>query len=90
MRIGAGGAKSENWIQLKADLLGIPVERVKNLQTSSVGVACICAVAKGIYGSYKEAVEHMVQVEHTFEPNPQMTERYQERYFEVYKKQQYA
>lgn len=86
MRIGAGGAKSENWIQLKADLLEIPVEKVKNLQTSSVGVACICAVAKGIYGSYKEAVECMVQVERTFEPNPQMAERYRERYFEVYKK----
>ena len=80
MRIGAGGAKSPAWIQLKADILGLPVEKVENLQASSVGLAMICAVATGIATSYDDASERMVRVDRVFEPNQENHVRYQERY----------
>lgn len=80
MRIGAGGAKSPAWIQLKADILGMPVEKVENLQSSSVGLAMICAVATGVAPDYNTASERMVRVERVFEPDPRNQERYQERY----------
>lgn len=84
MRIGAGGAKSDSWIQLKANVLNLPVEKVKNLQSSSVGVASICSIAKGIYKSYGEALSNMIQVARTYEPEPDMVAKYQERYFQLY------
>lgn len=84
VRIGAGGAKSDSWIQLKADVLELPVEKVKNLQTSSVGVAMICAVAKGIYKDYKEAAKAMVQTEKVFVPDEARAAKYRERYLELY------
>lgn len=78
MRIGAGGAKSPSWIQLKADVLGIPVEKVANLQTSSVGVAILSAVATGVYATYDEAIKSMVRVDRVFEPNAEVSARYQD------------
>ena len=81
LRIGAGGAKSSAWIQLKADILGIPVEKVANLQTSSVGVAILSSVACGVHASIEDAIESMVKVEQVFEPNPAVSARYQDRQF---------
>ena len=79
LRIGAGGAKSPAWIQLKADSLGIPVEKVANLQASSVGVAILSSVACGVHGSIEEAIDAMVKVEQVFEPNPVVAARYASR-----------
>ncbi|WP_320123008.1 FGGY-family carbohydrate kinase [uncultured Sphaerochaeta sp.] len=82
VRIGAGGAKSPAWIQLKADILGIPFERVENLQTSSVGLAMICAVATGVYPDYDAASENMIRVNRVFEPDLRLNQNYLERYFD--------
>ena len=79
LRIGAGGAKSPSWIQLKADILGIPVEKVVNLQTSSVGVAILSSVACGVHGSIEDAIDAMVKVDRVFEPNPVVSARYESR-----------
>lgn len=79
MRIGAGGAKSPSWIQLKADVMGIPVEKVANLQASSVGVAILSAVATGVHASFADAIDAMVHVDKVFEPNPVVAARYFDR-----------
>ena len=79
MRIGAGGAKSDAWIQLKANILGIPVEKVQNLQSSSVGLAMIYAVAMGECADYGEACDRMVRVARVYEPDMKLYERYCER-----------
>ena len=80
LRIGAGGAKSPSWIQLKADILGIPVEKVANLQTSSVGVAILSSVACGVHASIEDAIDAMVRVEQVYEPNAVVSARYQNKY----------
>lgn len=80
VRIGAGGAKSLPWIQLKADVMGIPFERVENLQTSSVGLAMISAVATGEYPDYDTASDNMVRVNCVIDPDQERNARYQEAY----------
>ena len=79
MRISAGGAKADNWVQLKANVMNIAMERVSNLQASALGAAINAAVGIGAYADYDEAIRKMVQVEKVFEPDSEMVKRYQER-----------
>ena len=79
MRISAGGAKADNWVQLKANVMNNAMERVSNLQASALGAAINAAVGIGAYADYDEAIRKMVQVEKVFEPDSEMVKRYQER-----------
>lgn len=79
MRISAGGAKADNWVQLKANVLNLTMERVANLQASAVGAAINAAVGIGYYKDYKEAIAAMVQVEKVFEPQPELVRIYEEK-----------
>lgn len=79
MRISAGGAKADNWVQLKANVMNIAMERVENIQASAVGAAINAAVGVGIYANYDEAIRHMVRVNRVFEPQPEMVRKYRER-----------
>lgn len=79
IRIGGGSGKSREWPALKANVFGCPVETVSNLEVSSVGAAAAGAVGLGIY-SYKEAFDRMVSVSEVFEPDAEISGRYQENY----------
>lgn len=79
IRIGGGSGKSRVWPALKANIFGCPVETVSNLEVSSVGAAAAGAVGLGIY-SYKEAFDKMVAVSEIFEPDEEISRRYQENY----------
>lgn len=79
MRISAGGAKADNWVQLKANVLNLTMERVANLQASAVGAAINAAVGIGYYKDYSEAIETMVRVDKIFEPQPELVKIYEER-----------
>ncbi len=81
VRVGGGSGKSDRWLQLKADVFNMKVEKVKNLEVSSVGAAIAGAVGLGIC-SYEEAFHKMVQVEKTFYPRKEIHEKYKKRYEE--------
>jgi xylulokinase len=82
LRIGGAGAKNDQWPQLKADMFDMRVETVKNKEISSLGAALFAAVGMGCYPDYESAVSHMVQMARVFEPHPEITRRYQERFAE--------
>lgn len=79
VRIGNGGAKSKNWVQLKADLFNMPVERVLNNEISSVGAALLAGVTLGRYKTLEQAQSAMVHVADRADPNPDTVERYRQR-----------
>lgn len=79
IRIGGGTGKSDSWPQLKADVFNCKVERVKNLEVSSVGAAIIACVGLGIY-DYEEAIKRMVTIDKTFYPSVRNHERYMEKF----------
>lgn len=79
MRISAGGAKADNWVQLKANVMNLPMERVANLQASAVGAAINAAVGIGAYKDYDDAISHMVKIDKVFEPQPELVKIYGER-----------
>ncbi|MBN1848638.1 MAG: FGGY-family carbohydrate kinase [Deltaproteobacteria bacterium] len=87
LRVGGGSAKSDKWSQLKADIFDIRVEKVRNIEITSLGTAIIAAVGIGKYPDYQTAMKQMIGIEKTYEPNHLLTERYQERYQEFLEKQ---
>lgn len=83
---GGGGASSDRWLQLKADLFQKKVCRTKNQEVSALGAAMITGVGVGIYKDLEAAAREMVQIERVFEPRREIAERYEERYQEYLKK----
>lgn len=82
-----GGAKSDFWLQLKADIYNRPVVRMEVDEAASLGMAICAGVGAGIYGSFDEAIEEVVIEKETFTPDPvnaafynKMLERYEEIY----------
>ena len=78
-----GGAKSEAWCQIKADILEIPVKVIKNSgSTPGTGCAILAEVANGIWFSVEEAADKFVEIKKTYYPNSENRKVYEE----VYKK----
>ncbi|MCR5179574.1 MAG: carbohydrate kinase [Lachnospiraceae bacterium] len=75
-----GGAKSAVWIQMKADVLDLPITTLKTADAGTVGSAMLVGCAMGIFSDLDDAAAHMVDKERTFEPRPAMHERYMEIY----------
>lgn len=90
VRIGGGAANSDEWMQLRADISGKRIERMNNIQISSLGSAVLAAVRIGKYASLDEAVKHMVQVKDVFIPNLEVHKKYEKKYQKFMKKMGYT
>ena len=79
-RLAGGGAKSDFWSQMFADVLGVPVEVVTATEIGALGCALAAAVGAGVYKDYEEAFARAVKIRATFQPIPEHTEAYGRRY----------
>ena len=80
-----GGAKSEVWTQMKADVLNLPITALRIHDAGTVGSAMLTGIAMGLYRDLRDAAEHMVRTGKTYEPRAEMHEQYS-RIYERYKK----
>jgi xylulokinase len=76
VRATGGGSKSAWWLQLKADVTGVPVEVVDQDEPGAFGAAILAGVGAGLYPSVSSAVELLVSVGRRFEPDPERGARY--------------
>ncbi|MFN2235451.1 MAG: FGGY-family carbohydrate kinase [Anaerolineales bacterium] len=84
--VGGGGAKSNLWCQIIADIIGRPVYRTIEQEVSSLGVGILAASATGIYGNVKEASNSMVQYsEDIFSPDEKRNQYYSKLFESVYR-----
>ncbi len=74
-----GGAKSDRWLQLKADIIGKPFARMKVGECGTLGTIILAGLGNGTYRSLDEALATLVGVERVFEPDPARHAQYQER-----------
>jgi len=79
IRAIGGGARSERWLQLKADMFRKPVVRLSITEAACLGVAIAAGVAIGTYASFEQATERLVRPDRTFTPNPRVAAVYDER-----------
>ncbi len=83
--VSGGLAKSDRILQIKADIMNVPVQRLANSETGTVGVAILGSVAVGLYKSFEEATGALVSAEKIFYPDQKRHEAYMTR-FEKYEK----
>lgn len=82
-----GGAKSEAFMQMKADMLNIPITALATADAGTVGGAMLTGIAVGCYNGLEDAAGHMVEKKKVYEPNPQMHKKYKkiyQRYRQLY------
>ncbi|MBQ6383533.1 MAG: carbohydrate kinase [Clostridia bacterium] len=82
-----GGAKSRVWMQMKADILNLPITALKTADAGTVGSAMLTGIAVGLFRDLDDAAARMVQEMETYAPRAEMHEKYMkiyERYRAVY------
>jgi sugar (pentulose or hexulose) kinase len=74
-RVAGGGARFPWWMQLKADLLEIPVEIPSQAEPGTLGAALLAGVGVGTYRTLSQAAER-VKIARRYEPNPTRRARF--------------
>jgi glycerol kinase len=68
LRVDGGAANNDYLMQFQADLIGTPVERAANLETTAMGAAFLAGLAVGFWSSTDE-LQHLAKIGKRFEPN---------------------
>jgi xylulokinase len=79
-----GAAKSKEWCQIVADIMGRKIRTLSVSDGSVLGAAQLAAIGVGFYKNVDEAVKTMSHFETIYEPIPANVEVYNKT-FEVYK-----
>jgi ribulose kinase len=82
-----GATKSELWMQMQRELLGIPVYLTEEPNAPLLGDAILASYGAGVYRSIEEAVSKMVKIRSKIEPDLENTEKYKyyvDKYIETY------
>lgn len=80
IRATGGGATSDVWLQIKADILESEITALDVAQVGAAGVALIVGHALGIYENLQEVCDKIAPVRRVFSPNPKNAEAYKSLY----------
>lgn len=76
-----GGAKSPTWLQMQADIFGVPVRVVKTSEQVCLGAAMLAGVGTGVFHTYEQAAAAMVRYGDTvYEPETKNAAAYRDAY----------
>ncbi len=79
LRAIGGGARSERWMQLKADITGLPVETTDVTEAGCLGAAFLAGLGSGVFSSSGDILE-ITKIRHVYEPRTAMKQSYDEAY----------
>ena len=79
-RIAGGGARSDEWGQMFADVLQMPIEVTESTELGALGAAICAAVGGGHYANIDEAIARMVKITKVFKPNEARKTAYDKKY----------
>ena len=80
IRLGGGGARSELWRKIQADIYGGQVEILEADEGAAFGAAILAGVGAGGWESVPEACEASIRVAETVDPDPAASKVLEERY----------
>ena len=80
LKFGGGNSRSELWMQIQADVLGVPVKVPLVHDASAVGTAVLASIGTGYYADVDEAVRAMVKLGRVYEPRKDASEKYDVQY----------
>jgi xylulokinase len=84
VRASGGGARSELWRQIQADIFGTELVLINVTEGAAFGAALLAGVGAGVYKDVREAVDAAVRVVSSTEPNPAAEQAY-ERLYPMYR-----
>ena len=74
-----GGARSDKWLQIKADIFGVPFIRPAITEAGVLGAAILAGLGTGVYATAEEGVSRFVRRDRVFEPDAGRHAIYAER-----------
>ena len=80
VRATGGGARSQFWRQLQADMYNAPVVTINASEGAALGAAILAAVGTGEYGSVPEATKAIIKVNEKSAPNKKSVALYDHQY----------
>ena len=80
IRAIGGGARSEFWLRLKADMFQRPVVKLDVTEAPCLGAAMCAGVAVGEYASFEDAVAAAIHEGARYEPRADRAAAYDERF----------
>ncbi|MBR2188144.1 MAG: hypothetical protein IJ860_01865 [Eubacterium sp.] len=80
-----GGAKSDVWKTILANVLNVRLDLLEEEQGPGLGAAMLAARGRGRYASLDEAADQIVKFCGSISPDPELTACYEERY-QVFRK----
>jgi xylulokinase len=83
LRAFGGGAKSAVWMQIKADILNMPITTLAVTEAGCLGAAMLAANATGKVGTLQDCSQMWVKPVQTYQPRPEQVLKYK-KLFEVY------
>jgi xylulokinase len=69
LRVTGGGARSEFWVQMIADVFGMECQTLEGDEGPAFGAALIAGVGCGIWNNLEAACEATVKTRHTYMPS---------------------
>jgi xylulokinase len=75
-----GGACNDFWMQTKADVMGKPFETPQIEEATPLGAAILAGIGVGLFRDEQEAYERVYRPGRVFEPDPELSAFYSERY----------
>ena len=84
--VTGGGARSDCWCQIIADVTGKPVFRTATTEAAALGAGILAAAATGLYPDVHQAARGMTRIlPHPFKPDPSRHIFYSRLFEEVYR-----
>ena len=80
VRISGGGAKSQLWQQIMADVLGSELVTVNTAEGAAFGAALLAGVGVGAYNSVYEACDATIQITGKTSPDNRISQIYRDYY----------
>lgn len=84
--VSGGGSNGELFMQIFADVFGVPAHRNVVNGSASMGAAICTALALGVYDNRQKAIDHMVRRKDTFMPIAENVTLYDEINSKVFKR----
>ncbi|MEA2069540.1 MAG: FGGY-family carbohydrate kinase, partial [Verrucomicrobiota bacterium] len=75
-----GGARSDAGLQIRADILGVPLVRPRITEAGMLGAAMLAGLATSVFQTSEEAAETFVKRDRVFEPDAKRHAFYREKH----------
>ncbi|HEY2454847.1 MAG TPA: FGGY-family carbohydrate kinase [Scandinavium sp.] len=80
LRVTGGPARSDVWMQMLADVSGLPVELPQVDETGCLGAALAALVGTGVFSHFAQAQSQLCHATRVIQPDPDAKQAYQCKY----------